>query len=160
MLLVGNLLSSYMRDTLHFLFTANDFALSHGKSEVDLVFGLFANVLREYTPFDEIHVADDLRNFFENKCAQFSVGRKHYPRTYIFKVFVFLFLSLLIFLSPLLISLYGNASGRIGSPKQLTTSLALRLKKFKKYFYGDNLIVSKLSSAECQPELSIRCVLD
>ena len=87
---VGNLLSSYMRDTLHFRFIVNYFAPSHGKSEVDAVFGLFANVLKEYTPVDEIHIADELRDFFENKFTQFSVGQKHYPRTYIFKVFVFL----------------------------------------------------------------------
>ena len=104
---VGNLLSSYMRDTLHFRFTVNYFAPSHGKSEVDAVFGLFANVLKEYTPIDEIHVADELRNFFENKFRQFSVGRKYYPRTYIFKVFVFLFYSLLTFLS-IFFTFYGR----------------------------------------------------
>ena len=100
---VGNLLSSYMRDALHFRFIVNYFAPSHGKSEVDAIFGLFANVLKEYTPIDEIHAADELRNFFENKFAQFSVGRKYYPRTYIFKVFVFLFYSVLTFLSIFLL---------------------------------------------------------
>ena len=58
----------------------------------------------------------------------------------------------------------GYVCGRIGPPKQSATSQVLRLKNFKKYFHfrrdADNLIVSKLSSAECQPELPMRFILD
>ena len=127
---VGNLLSSYMRDTLHFRFIVNYFAPSHGKSEVDAIFGLFANVLKEYTPIDEIHAADELRNFFENKFAQFSVGRKYYPRTYIFKVFVFLFLSFLLFFLFSFVICIRNHLWKNRSSKTAATVPAAPIEKF------------------------------
>ena len=99
---VGRVLSDRFSTHYGMRFVINYFAPSHGKSEIDSVFGLFSRIVKDYTPVSTLSDAHDLCEFFKSKFVQLQIGRKHCQRAYKFQTYALLFpissYNLLIFL--------------------------------------------------------------
>ena len=87
---VGRILSDRFSTHYGMKCLINYFAPSHGKSEIDSVFGLFSRIVKDYMPVSTIRDAKDLCEFFSSKFAQLQIGKKHCQRTYKFQTFALL----------------------------------------------------------------------
>ena len=91
---VGRVLSDRFSTHYGMRFGINYFAPSHGKSEIDSVFGLFSRIVKDYMPVSTLQDANDLCEFFNSKFVQLQIGRKHCQRTYKFQTYAVSFPSL------------------------------------------------------------------
>ena len=113
---VGRVLSDRFSTHYGMRFVINYFAPSHGKSEIDSVFGLFSRIVKDYMPVSTIRDANDLCEFFTSKFTQLQIGRKHCQRIYKFRTYALFFPTSYYILFLLLFLFWGDFRIELGTP--------------------------------------------
>lgn len=144
---VGRVLSDRFSTHYGMRFVINYFAPSHGKSEIDSVFGLFSRIVKDYMPVSTLRDSNDLCEFFKSKFTQLQIGMKHCQRTYKFQTFAQFLPTSSYNLLLFLFSLWGYPTDRIGYPRTEESLQRLKLVGFKRYLSfareGSDLVASR-----------------